>query len=139
MRLEWNFPTEFPEYRYTMGFKINDVPIPDPAVFTGAESDLDTMGERDATGYLHRNMVATKHPLKLEYHNIEWRMILEICGMLRHDKFQFTFPSPFDFGDNGYDGAKTIDAYVGDRDFEAVWCSPFHTWLGNLKFSVIEY
>ena len=124
---------EYPDPGYDMGFSIDGIPIPNPAVFTGAESDLDTMGERDATGYLHRNRVATKHPLKIEYHNISWNLIMDICPLLRKDKFTFTFPSPF------RGGFQTIDAYVGDREFECVW-KPFgHVGIGNLSFSVIEY
>ena len=125
--------TQYPEPRYTMGFCVEKEPIPDPAVFTGAESDLDTMGERDATGYLHRNKVATKHPLKLEYHNIPWDLIMDIGKLLHKDKFQFSYPSPFT-GE-----IETMDAYVGDRDFESVWNPENGVWYGNLKFSVIEY
>lgn len=124
---------EYPLLRYTMGFCIEKVPIPDPSVFTGAESDLDTMGERDATGYLHRNMVATKHPLKLEYHNIPWDTVMDLGKLLRKDKFNFSYPSPFT-GE-----IKTMDAYVGDREFEAVWAPDNGIWIANLKFSVIEY
>ena len=124
---------EYPEPMYTMGFCINGVPIPDPNVFTGAESDLDTMGERDATGYLHRNRVATKHPLKVEYNNITWDMIMDISKLLRNDKFSFTFPSPFT-GD-----LQTIEAYVGDRNFETVRSPLNGVWIGSLKFSIIEY
>jgi len=126
-------PQEYPQPRYDMGFCVNGTPIPDPMVFTGAESDLDTMGERDATGYLHRNRVATKHPLKLEYHNISWEMVMDIGKLLTNDKFEFTFPSPF----TGQ--LATIDAYVGDRDFETVWSPTNAVWIANLKFSVIEY
>lgn len=124
---------EFPQAKYGMGFSINGQAIPDPTAFSGAESDLDTMGERDATGYLHRNMVATKHPLKLEYKNVPWEWIMDLCPMLRHDKFQFTFPDPW----NG--GFTTIDAYVGDRDFECTWAPEGGMYIGSLKFSVIEY
>ena len=125
--------TEYPALTYAMGFKVGTTAIPDPAVFTGAESDLDTMGERDATGYLHRNRVATKHPLKLEYHNIPWATIMTVSALLTGAKFSFTFPSPFT------GSTQTIDAYVGDREFEAVWMPDGQIWLGNLKFSVIEY
>lgn len=124
---------ELPPPHYGMGFSVDGIPIPDPSVFTGAESDLDTMGERDATGYLHRNKVATKYPLKLEYSNISWDTIMEICPLLRKAKFRFTFPSPF------LGGFQTIDAYVGDRDFECVWKPYGSVGVGNLKFSVIEY
>ena len=131
--MEENTVREWPQLPYRLGFAVGKTQIPDPAVFTGAESDLDTMGERDATGYLHRNRVATKYPLKLEYHNIPWAAIMDICALLKEDKFQFTFPSPFT-GD-----WQTIDAYVGDREFECVWATSPEEGIGKLKFSVIEY
>lgn len=124
----------YPALRYEMGFKVDGVAIPDPAVFTGAESDLDALGERDATGYLHRDMVATKHPLKLEYNNIPWALVIDICTQFRgKDAFEFTYPDPF------RDDTSTMTAYVGDREFEAVWAPADRTWIGNLKFSIIEY
>lgn len=119
---------------YSMGFKIGNTAIPDPCSFSGKESDLDTMGERDATGYLHRNKVATKHPLNLEYKNIPWSTIREIGSLLTDAKFSFTYPCPF-----SSTGTRTIDAYVGDRDFTSVWNPENGIWIGNLKFSVIEY
>ena len=124
---------EFPEFHYDMGFAVDGIPIPDPSSFSGAESDLDTMGERDATGYLHRDMVATKHPLKLEYKNISWGMIMFIGGLLNKDKFQFTYPSPFT------GGLATMDAYTGDREFGTVFAPTGGIWMGSLKFSIIEY
>lgn len=134
MHHQWNAPNELPPPQFIMGFAIDGKPIPDPSVFTGAESDLDTMGERDATGYLHRNMVATKHPLKVEYHNVPWAMIIWICTQMRgKDKFQFTFPDPF------RNDTSTMTAYVGDREFECVWAPQYQQWMGNLKFSIIEY
>lgn len=123
----------YPELPYSMGFCVDGVPIPDPMAFTGAESDLDTMGERDATGYLHRNKVATKHPLKLEYRNISWDLIMDIGKLLNKDKFIFKYPSPFT------GKIETMEAYVGDRDFESVWNPENAIWIGSLKFSVIEY
>ena len=134
MHHSMNVPDTYPALHYDMEFAIDGKPIPDPSVFTGAESDLDTMGERDATGYLHRNMVATKHPLKVEYNNVPWRVIIDICTLMRgKDKFQFTFPDPF------RNDKSTMTAYVGDREFECVWAERYHTWIGSLKFSVIEY
>ena len=118
---------------YVMGFKVESKAIPDPSSFSGKESDLDSMGERDANGYLHRNRVATKHPLSLEYKNLAWSAILDICSLLKKDKFQFTYPDPW----NGKNA--TIVAYVGDRDFTAVWSPENGEWIGDLKFSVIEY
>lgn len=124
---------EYPAPKYSMGFRVNNTPIPDPAEFSGKESDLDTMGERDATGYLHRNKVATKYPLKLSYHNIPTDLACTICNLLRHDKFTFTWFSPY------HNGTHTMDAYVGDRDFEATWWPEGGIYLVNLNFSIIEY
>lgn len=123
-----------PYLTYTMGFKIGNTGIPDPASFTGKESDLDTSGERDSTGYLHRNRVATKHPLSIEYKNIPWSAIVELCGMMMNSKFSFTFPNPFSGGQT-----MTIQAYAGDREFSAVWSPENGIWLGDLKVSIIEY
>lgn len=117
---------------YSMGFAVGSTPIPDPSAFTGAVSDLDTMGKRDATGYLHRNMVATKHPLKLKYQNIPWSMIQTICGLMASPKFQFTYPDPAR-------GLSTVYAYVGDREWEVVSDIEGQEPIGNLNFSVIEY
>lgn len=123
----------YPAYRYNMGFRVNGVAIPDPSVFTGAVSDLDTEGGRDATGHLHRCRVATKHPLKMEYHNIEWNMVMSICDKIKDDSFSFTFPDP------SSGNFRTITAYVGDRNWESVWNPVGGLQIANLKFSVIEY
>lgn len=129
------------DHSYRMGFAVNGSPIPDPAVFTGKASALDTSGGRDATGTLHRAMVATKHPIKVEYHSITFEMMESIMGKMRGESFQFTFPDPLE-------GLITIKAYVGDRDWETqearaqsnskntAWKGD---WLGNLSFSIIEY
>lgn len=125
-------------YNYSMGFKVNGVAIPDPAVFTGKASALDTKGGRDATGTLHRNMVATKRPLKLEYHGISWKMMETIMNKMTGASFKFTFPDPMS-------GMITIRAYVGDRDWETIMAAGEREgnwkerWYGNLNFSVIEY
>ena len=125
--------TEYFPLRYSMGFSVNGEPLPDCSEFSGKESDLDTMGERDATGYLHRKKVATKFPLKLSYKNIPTEVADDICAKLRHDKFQFTWYSLY------HGGLVTMDAYVGDRDFEAVWWPENGTYYVNLSFSIIEY
>lgn len=121
------------EYRYSMGFRVNDIPIPDPATFSGAISDLDTSAERDASGTLHRCKVATKTPLKLGYVAIEWDMFKAIASLISDAEFEFTFFSPqtCDF--------ETITAYVGDRDWEAVWCPEDGVYLCDMDFSIIEY
>lgn len=121
-----------PLLTYNLGFAIGSTTIPDPTSFSGKESDLDTLGERDANGYLHRNKVATKHPMSIEYQNIPWNAIVQLCGLMSSDKFNFTFPDPFSSSQT-----RTIEAYAGDRDFSAV--KMFDEYMGNLKVSLIEY
>ena len=130
-------------HNYSMGMKVNGEPIPDPSVFTGKASALDSQGSRDANGYLHRCMVATKHPLKLEYHSITFAMMESIMSKMTGESFNFTFPDP-------KDGYITIKAYVGDRDWTTTMARETvdqmgrdvtwkNGWIGDLSFSVIEY
>ena len=119
--------------RYDLGFSINGTPIPDPTEFDGLISDLDTMAERDATGELHREMVATKYPVNIAYKNLPWDVIMDICPLLNGPEFQFTFPSP------AHGGLHTIRAYSGDRKYNAVWLPTNAVWIGDLSFDVREY
>lgn len=122
------------QYTYHMGFAINGQAIPDPSAFSGAESDLDTLGKRAADGYLRRNKVAMKAPTKLEWQNIELDMIQYIGNLMnKGENFQYTYPDPIR-------GLCTITAYCGDRNWDAVLCNVdnHHKWIGTLKVSVIE-
>lgn len=119
--------------RFTLGFAVNNTAIPDPKGFSGKVSDLDILGKRDTTGTLHRKRVATKNPLKIEYENIPWEWIKQICQLMTAEKFTFTYPDP------ATQTVKTIDAYVGDREYEAVQMPENGNWVGSLKFSIIEY
>jgi hypothetical protein len=131
------------DYNYEMGFAVNGSPIPDPAVFSGKASALDSEGGRDANGLLHRKMVATKHPLKLEYHAITFAMMRTIMNKMTGESFRFTYPDP-------RDGLVTIKAYVGDRDWEVIMAREAvdpdgknndwkKNWFGDLSFSIIEF
>lgn len=126
-------PQAFPELRYTMGFSVDKTPLPDPTSFSCTESDLDTMGERDATGYLHRNMVASKFNMKISWAVLPWDTIMDIGKLTKGPKFKFTFPNPFT------GGIDTIDAYAGDRSTNDKRSPPNGIWTGDLSFSVIQY
>ncbi len=122
------------KYRYDMGFTINGVALPDPSSFTGAASDLDTLGVRDSSGDLRRNKVATKYHSKLEWKNITWDMIRYIGGLMAQgDRFRFGYI-------DAVAGEQTIVAYCGDREWEASSCCDIESsqWIGTLKVSVIE-
>ena len=122
-------------YSYSLGFKVNGTPIPDPTEFKYQVADLDVSAERTTSGLLIRDRVATKHNVTLTYTNINWTMIETILGLMTSAKFKFTFPRP------GTNSLYTGDYYVGNRDCDAVWLphGAMHSWLGNLGFTVIEY
>lgn len=121
------------DYRYDMRFAVNGELIPDPTEYSGTESSLDTSAERDATGYLHRTMVAIKHPVKIKWKNIDWDMITKILAKVKGDRFEFTCPDP------SQGGVVTRTCYAGDREWDCVWSPDGVDSLGNLSFSVIEY
>lgn len=125
---------DYPQLKYSMGFSVDGTPIPDPMEFSCNESDLDTMGERDATGYLHRNMVASKWNMKIGWASIPWQVMTDIGKLVRGPKFSFTFPNPFADG-----GKETIEAYAGDRASTDKWSPENGIWLGDISFSVIQY
>lgn len=121
-------------YNYDMGFAINGIGLPNPSSFTGAASDLDTLGKRSATGELRRNKVATKYHTKLEWSNIQWDMIRYIGELLgQGDRFKFTYI-------DAIKGQQTIVAYCGDREWQATLCNDVESrnWIGTLKVSIIE-
>lgn len=125
-------------YSTDMGLKVDGKALPDPSSFEGADSALDTSGERDMNGLLHRNMVATKHPLKLEWETVDWGMMNYILPKVRGESFSFTYPDPCS-GE-----MKTIKAYAGDRAWGVKRIlvdeeTGEKTYVGKLSFSVIEF
>ncbi len=127
---------------YKLGFKVGNTAIPDPTSWSGQISDLDTFGERDQTGLLHRNRVAVKEPMKLNWTNITWDEANTIIGLTSAAKFSFTFMSL------GTNSLKTITAYRGgDVNYTVNQCfdgdydnSEGHAnCLVTLDISIIEY
>lgn len=128
---------------YALGFKVNGNAIPDPTSWSGSISDLDTLGERDQTGLLHRNRVATKQPLKLNYTNIPWDEAQRIVSLTSGESFQFTFMSL------KTNALVTIRAYRGaDLNYTVNTCfgGQFHSQAGSreeclvtIDLSIIEY
>lgn len=128
---------------YALGFKINNTPIPDPTAWSGSISDLDRYGERDMTGLLHRDRVATKEPFKINYTNIPWDEAHTIISLTTAEQFQVTFMSL------RTNAPETITAYRGaDVNYSVVQCfdGDFDNSEGNgtnclvtIDISIIEY
>lgn len=124
------------QYKYELGLKVGDVPLPDPSSWNYQVGDLDTSGSRDATGLLHRARVATKINYEFEWKTLEWEMLQTILEAVSADKFQFTGPDPRTFK-----SLYTGDYYVGDRTGSAqyYWPETEEIAVYNLKLKFIEY
>ena len=98
------------KYKNSMGIKIDGDDIPDVSKWDYQIGDLDTSGNRDATGLLHRSRVATKINYEFSWNSLEWTMLQWILSHINAAKFQVTAPDPRTF-----QGVYTGNYYVGDR------------------------
>ena len=123
-------------YNEVMGFTVGNVALPDPSGFTYQVGDLDASGNRDATGLLHREYVATKINFELSWNSLEWEKLQVILAAVNTPKFTLTAPDPRTF-QNTYTG----DYYVGDRTGEMKYYLEEKEDVAqfSLKLKFIEY
>ena len=123
-------------YNYNLGIVANGVAIPDPAKWTYQVGDLDTSGNRDATGLLHRAYVATKINYEFSWNGLDWEVLQTIVQAVAAPKFSMTAPDPRTFNTT-YTG----DYYVGDRTGECAYFLPEreNKAVFSLKLKFIEY
>lgn len=123
-------------YSYKMGITVSGVKIPDASVWNYEVADLDTEAARDATGYLHRNRVATKINYEFEWNALEWEMLDTILNAVDSSKFTLVAPDPRTFNTE-YRG----EYYVGNRSGKNhyYWEDTERIALYSLKLKFIEY
>ena len=123
-------------YNYKLGIKVNNVMIPDPAKWSYQVGDLDTSGNRDATGLLHRAYVATKINYEFTWNALEWEMLNTILSAVQNPQFTLKAPDPRNFAQS-YTGTY----YVGDRTGDVLYYLPNNDEkaLCSLKLKFIEY
>ena len=123
-------------YNYSLGLKVGDVAIPDPAEWSYQVGDLDTSGKRDATGLLHRAYVATKINYEFTWNALEWEMLQVVLEAIQKPAFTMTAPDPRIFGET-YTGTY----YVGDRTGKGWFFRPEADQVAefSLKLKFIEY
>lgn len=125
------------ELNYNLGFEIDGVPIPNPSSHGGTISALDLQAERDATGLLHRDYVATKQPFWLQYNCLPWSAAHNIIRLVADkEEFNVRFRS---LKTNSY---VTLRAYAGAnieytvlQAFDGAWPEA----LVSFKLSIIEF
>lgn len=120
--------------KYTLGFKIDGHDLPDPSEFKYTTASVDVSAERNTTGLLVREMVATKHNVSLTWNALNWFTIQTILGYVQNPSFELKFPSP----ETG--AIYTGTYYVGDRETDAIMLAgTADEWYGSLSFDLIEY
>lgn len=122
--------------RYDMGFSIDGVAIPDPSKWEYEVADLDVSGERDTTGLLHRDRVATKTNYSLSWSAIKWTQLQAILAAVRPAKFTLSAPDPRTFNSK-----LTGQYYVGNRSGEAYFYHKENPDIAvySLSLKLIEY
>lgn len=120
--------------KYSLGIKVGNSTLPDPSEFKYTTASLDASAERDMSGTLIRDMVATKHNVSLTWSALSWSTIKTILGLVQGETFQFSFPSP----ETG--AIYTGTYYVGDREVDAILLPAGEPdeWTGSLSFNLIE-
>ena len=123
-------------YNEVMGFTVGSVTLPDPSSYSYQVGDLDASGNRDATGLLHREYVATKINFELSWNSLEWEKLQVILAAVNTPKFQLTAPDPRTF-----QSTYTGDYYVGDRtgDMKYYLEEKEDVAQFSLKLKFIEY
>lgn len=88
--------------------KIAGQKIPAPTEITPSMYDI-TDGERDSTGTMHIDLIATKYKLQLKWGVLTKAEISEILNLIKPITFSVTFDDPESSSE------KTIQVYKGDR------------------------
>lgn len=112
--------------------QINGADIPAPLPFTVTISDQDLNSDTDANAELHRNRVAVKRKIDLEWGALTWSEISKLLKAIKDVFFEVTYPDP----ETGEYETKTM--YVGDRSAPTCVVEDGEIyWLG-LKANLVE-
>ena len=84
--------------------------LPDPSEWNYQVGDLDSSGNRDALGTLHRAYICTKINYEFKWNGLGWEKLQELLAAIAHPEFQLTAPDPRSFRET-YTGRY----YTGDR------------------------
>lgn len=111
--------------------EINGIRIPVPTAFSVDIEDLDGESERTADGNLHRERIAVKRKLKLEYKWLDQHQSSELLNAMGDEFFNVTYPDP-------QEGYTTKTFYVGARS------TPMYSYINGsprwekMSFNFIE-
>ena len=112
--------------------KINGTEIPTPQVYKVQINDVDSIGERSATGLLIRGRFATKRKIMFTYNVLTDEAHQAVLEAISPEFFQVEYLDPI----NGPGATGTF--YVGDRQSQAYMYLPTRKLWVDITFNLIE-
>lgn len=89
--------------------KVNGVALPTPSSLTVSVFDIYDSTDRDSTGTIHLDYIATKHKLECTWNFLTQEQMTNLLDTIKDVSFSLEYTEP-------QDGTlKTIDVYKGDR------------------------
>lgn len=111
--------------------KIAGADIPAPTEITPSMYDI-TEGERDATGTMHIDLIATKYKLQLKWGILSKSEMSTILNAIKSITFSVTFDDP----ESGTE--KTINVYKGDRSIPVLLYKDGDPYYNGFSINFIE-
>lgn len=102
-----------------------------PTEFSVTLADLDGSSNRNLSGYVVRDRIATKRKLSYSYNVLTQEEISPILGSMENVFFYVQFPDP-------RNGTETIQCYVSDRSAAALLLKDGKQYWSGLKFNLVE-
>ena len=111
--------------------KINGVVMPTPSEMTPNIYDI-TEGERDSTGTMHIDLIATKYKLECKWNVLTQEDMTNILNAVKSITFKVSFIDPV----TGLE--KTITVYKGDRSIPILRIVDGKNIYKDFKLNFIE-
>ena len=111
--------------------KIAGTNIPSPTEITPSMYDI-TEGERDSTGTMHIDLIATKYKLQLKWGVLSKDELSNILQKIKPITFSVTFDDP----ESGIE--KTITVYKGDRTMPVLFFKDGTPYYKDFSVNLIE-
>lgn len=111
--------------------KINGVAMPTPSEMTHSIYDI-TDGERDSTGTMHIDLIATKYKLECKWNVLTQANMTKILNTVNAITFSISFVDPV----TGEE--KTMNVYKGDRSIPIFKITNGENVYKDFKINFIE-
>ncbi|WP_410495011.1 hypothetical protein QTL86_12735 [Cellulosilyticum sp. ST5] len=111
--------------------KVNGVEMPTPSGMVPMMYDI-TEAERDSTGTMHIDLVATKYKLECSWNYLTQEDMTKLLKAIKSITFSITFTDPEDGND------KTISVYKGDRSIPILRVIDGKNTYKDFKVNFIE-